>query len=227
MFDILLFDLDDTLLDFHKGEEIAFKEACLSQKVVYSNDFYNRYKQINESYWKLLEKGETTVAQLVIDRFRDLFAEYHLPLNPKEFNDCYFNYLRLQHPAMPHAFELLEQLKNKRIFIVTNGEQSVQAPRISDSGMIRYVKDVFVSQKIGFEKPSIEFFNYVAKNIPDFDKKKTIIIGDSLTSDMMGGISFGITTCWYNFKQLKNIHHIPVDYEIKDLLELLPIVDEQ
>ncbi|MBR5796398.1 MAG: YjjG family noncanonical pyrimidine nucleotidase [Erysipelotrichaceae bacterium] len=226
MFDMLLFDIDDTLLDFHKAEHLAFKEVCEQYNITYNDEFYKQYGNINAFCWKQLELGKMKREEVYIQRFEQLFDLYKLNINAKEFNDAYFAKLRLQHSLMPNAIELLEKLSNKKLYVVTNGDKYVQEPRYHDSGLHKYFNKAFVSQEVGYEKPSIEYFNAIIKEIPNFNKETTLIIGDSLTSDIKGGNNIGIKTCWYNPKRKTCIEGIHVDYEIHDLLELLPIVNQ-
>ena len=159
-------------------------------------------------------------------RFEELFCIFKYTIDPIQFNKDYFSNLRLHHPLMPNAIELLEQLATKRLYVVTNGDKYVQQPRYTNSGLSKYFIQSFISEDTGFEKPNIEYFEYVADRIEHFDKKKTLIIGDSLSSDIKGGNNFGIKTCWYNPKRKPLVDVYKVDYEIHDLLELLPIVNQ-
>ena len=79
----------------------------------------------------------------------------------------------------------------------------------------------FISEEIGHNKPSIEFFKVVKENIEGFDFKTTLIIGDSLTSDVKLGINNNIDTCWFNFNFKENNSDIKPTYQINSLLELL------
>lgn len=224
MFDTLLFDLDDTLLSFQQAEYYSFKKTCAECGIPWSDAFYKRYQVINEGYWRDLEKGLISRERLIVQRFEVFFAEYGILYDCKSFNDQYFGNLKYQHQPMEHCYELLEQVKEKNIYIVTNGQAIVQNQRIADSHMMDYVKQVFISQEVGFSKPSIQYFEAIEKIIGPMNKEKTLIIGDSLTSDIQGGNNFGIKTCWFNPNHKKNHSSVHVDYEIEDLLQLLDIV---
>lgn len=226
MFEILLFDIDDTLLDFHKAEFYAFQEVCKQYNIEWNEEFYTTYKQINLLCWKQLEKGLLKRNEVYTKRFEELFSVYKYTIDVEQFNKDYFSNLRLHHPLMPNALELLDQLTNKRLYVVTNGDKYVQQPRYINSGLNKYFIKAFISEDTGYEKPSIQYFEYVAKHIDDFDKEKTLIIGDSLSSDIKGGNNFNIKTCWYNPKHKNRSGNIHVDYEIHDLLDLLPIVNQ-
>ena len=97
------------------------------------------------------------------------------------------------------ALELCQRLHGKfKMYIVTNGQKEIQKSRLFPSPLFKYFDECFISEDVGYEKPSVKYFDAVIKNIPDYDPQKAIIIGDSLTSDMQGGINIGIDTCWYN-----------------------------
>lgn len=224
MFDTLLFDLDDTLLSFQKAEYFSFKKTCEDCHIQWSEPFYQRYKVINEGYWKKLEKGQITRDRLIVERFEVFFKEYHINYDCQLFNDLYFSNLKYQHQPMEHTYELLDQLKGKTLYLVTNGQAIVQKQRILDSRMHEYMNDIFISEEVGFEKPSIHFFEAMEQRVGPLDKNHTLIIGDSLSSDMLGGNHFGIQTCWYNPKHKENYSDINIDYEIDDLLQLLDII---
>ena len=226
MFEILLFDIDDTLLDFHKAEFNAFQQVCKQYNIQWTEEFYNTYKEINLSCWKQLEKGMLKRSEVYTKRFEDLFSIYKYKIDTEKFNKDYFSNLRLHHPLMPNALEVLQQLQHKRLYVVTNSDKYVQQPRYTNSGLSKYFIEAFISEDTGYEKPSLQYFEYVADRIIDFDKEKTLIIGDSLSSDIKGGNNFGIRTCWYNPKGKPLVDGYQVDYEIHDLLDLLPIVNQ-
>jgi 2-haloacid dehalogenase len=111
----------------------------------------------------------------------------------------------------------------KRIYIVTNGVAITQKMRIKNSIIRKYISDLFVSEDIGFQKPRKEYFDYVFSKIPNPDMRNTIIVGDSLTSDIAGGVQSGIDTCWFNKDNVKNTTTITPTYEITRLIELSKI----
>ena len=217
----LFFDLDDTLLDFHKAEAWALRQALSQAGIVPTDAIVARYSEINQSQWELLEEKKLTREQVLIRRFQLLFQELGVHASCEETQHCYENMLAKGHDFMPGAPELLETLNgNYQLYLVSNGTAMVQDCRLRDSGIEKYFQGIFISERIGVDKPQKEFFDRSFAMIPDFDPSQAMIIGDSLTSDMRGGINAGITTCWYNPKHKPRRADIPVDYEIDDLLEL-------
>ena len=86
---------------------------------------------------------------------------------------------------------------------------------------------VFLSEKLGAEKPNVEFFDKVFAAIQPFDLSKVMIVGDSLTSDIQGGMNAGIRTCWYNPRKESLPPQYRADWIISDLHELLPILESE
>ena len=195
----LLFDSDETLLDFKKSEKEAIVGALSYAGIAPDAEIIAEYSKINQGLWKLLEKGGIKKDELKYRRFELLFEKYGITSDPRETANKYMELLSRRGYLLDGAKELCEALSGKAdLYMVTNGIKFSQEGRLADSGMTCYFKDIFVSEDAGREKPSAEFFDYVAKRIPGFSKEKAIIIGDSLTSDIAGGINYGIDTCWYN-----------------------------
>lgn len=217
----LFFDLDDTLLDFHKAEAWALRQALRRSGIEPTDAIAARYSEINQCQWELLEEKKLTREQVLIRRFQLLFQELGVEASCEDTQQCYENMLAKGHDFMPGAPELLETLKGDyQLYLVSNGTAVVQDARLRDSGIEKYFRGIFISERVGVDKPQKEFFDRSFAAIPDFDPSQAMIIGDSLTSDMRGGINAGITTCWYNPKHKPRRADIPVDYEIEDLLEL-------
>lgn len=217
----LFFDLDDTLLDFHKAEAWALRQALRRSGIEPTDAIAARYSEINQRQWELLEEKKLTREQVLIRRFQLLFQELGVNASCEDTQQCYENMLAKGHDFMPGAPELLETLKGDyQLYLVSNGTAVVQDCRLRDSGIERYFQGIFISERVGVDKPQKEFFDRSFATIPNFDPDQAMIIGDSLTSDIRGGNNAGIRTCWYNPKHKPRRADIPVDYEIEDLLEL-------
>ena len=215
----ILFDADDTILDFQKSALFAFKKMLKHYQVKYKKCYLKEYHEENNRLWRLYEKGEIPRKQIFDDRLKTLVSKYRLPFDPIEASYLYLKYLSLGAFILGNSKEELARLSKKYdLYLVSNGEPSVQYPRLEKTGLNKYFQKIYVSEEIGYQKPYQEFFEYVAKDIKDFDKDKAIIIGDSLTSDIKGGINFGIKTCWFNPNNKKS--DLKIDYIIKDLNEL-------
>lgn len=222
----LLFDLDDTLFDFHADERVALEKTFASMNLPLDDAVCARYSVINKAQWRALELGEITRAQVKLRRFQLLFAELgYDPEQALQAAKTYHERLAEDFHYMDGAPELLEELNGSyRMFLVSNGNLSVQEGRLGKSGIGRYFDGIFISEVLGAEKPSRRFFDLAFAQIPDFDPDRAVIVGDSLTSDIQGGINAGVRTIWFNPKKLTAVPGIPADHEIfrlKDLPELL------
>lgn len=221
MVDTVLFDLDNTLLDFNKAEKIAVERTLREMGVTPDEKMLKRYSELNLEQWHLLEQGKITRNQVKVQRYVNLFREYHVEGNPAEAAKVYEAYLAIGHYYIEGAETLLKHLyKTYRLYMVTNGTLSVQKGRIKSAGMRPYFKDIFISEEIGYDKPGKAYFDYCFSKIPNFDRENTVIIGDSLTSDIQGGKNAGIKTIWYNPHQSKNISLIQPDYQVGKLAEI-------
>lgn len=217
----LLFDLDNTLLDFNQAEKAAISKTLEHFGITPDDSTLKRYSELNLKQWKLLELGKLTRAEVKVRRFELLFKEKNFDVSAAEAARSYETLLAQGHYFMEGAEELLETLHgNYRLYLVTNGTLSVQKGRLKSSGIRRYFEDIFISEEIGHNKPSIEYFNCCFSKIPDFEKGSTVIIGDSLTSDIQGGINSGIRTIWFNPNH-ETAEDIRPDYEF-DSLRALP-----
>lgn len=233
MFTTILFDLDNTLFDFNKAEGIALSKTLTEIGIEPTEAVIQRYSELNLAQWKLLEQGKLTRERVKTRRYELLFEELGVEYNAEKATGIYESHLATGHYFIDGAEKLLKKLSNAnsyRLYLVTNGTKKVQDGRIASSGISQYFEDIFISEEVGYNKPSLEYFEACFAKIPDFHKEKTVIIGDSLTSDIQGGINAGITTIWFNRHHEKPFecenHSLPVpDYEIYALSELIPILE--
>ena len=222
----VLFDVDDTLLDFGKAEAAAIRKTFERIGIPVTDELIRRYSEINAQQWSRFEKGEITREKLLTERFDILFSELGINV-PSEMAQASYEYLLgIGHYFVDGAEELLEALKDKyELYIVSNGNASVQDRRLKSAGIIPYFKDIFISERVGFNKPSAEFFEACFEHIPGFEKDKAVIVGDRLSSDILGGINAGVKTCWFNPNGEEPDPDIPADYEIKHLGELPALLE--
>ncbi len=223
----LLFDLDDTLLDFGLGERLSLISALKQMGYPADEAVAARYSEINLSQWKRLERGEITRAEVLVNRFKILFDELGVDFSPNEAWAVYEGFISKQGQLIDGARELLEGLqRDYDLCIVSNGTASVQDSRIKIADISKYFKHIFISQRIGVNKPSPLFFEGCFEQMPQVRKADCLIIGDSLTSDIKGGLLSGIKTCWYNPRGLPPDRDIPADYEIASLSELMKLLKQ-
>lgn len=217
----VLFDLDDTLFDFHKAEKMALTKTLVHFGIDPTEETLALYSTINAAHWKRLELGEISREEVKVGRYRELFKTIGVECDPVKATAYYESMLAIGHYFMPGAPELLEELYGKyRLYIVSNGTEKVQEGRIGSSGIAKYMDGIFISQILGANKPDKQFFDICFAEIPDFSLSETVIIGDSLSSDIKGGINAGITTVWFNPKGIENDNDIKPDYTIKELSEV-------
>lgn len=215
----LLFDIDDTLLDFLDAERQAIERTFSQNGIPFDEELLRSYSAINLSLWKRFEKGEIEKGFIIEERFRIFGEKHRLSFPVEKVAKEYISNLMYGHTCIAGAPELMRSLYGKYdIYAVTNGISLTQFKRIKDSGLEPYFSDIFVSETTGHQKPSIEYFRYVFEHIKEKDLSKILLIGDSPTSDIRGGNNAGIDTCWYN-PHGKPISDVPT-YEI-DTLEKL------
>ena len=229
MIKLILWDIDATLLDFLAAEKAAIRTCFSKYNLGECTDvMLGRYSIINKKYWEMLERGEMSKADILVNRFREFFASEGIETEcEKEFNDSYQVALGDTICFRDNGYELVKKLQGRyRQFVVTNGTFVAQERKLRKSGIGELVEEAFISDLIGFEKPSIEFFDHVFEKIGEYDKNEVLIIGDSLTSDMQGGNNAGIVCCWYNPNHLENTKNVKIDYEIEDLWQLEEILEK-
>ena len=229
MIKTLLWDIDGTLLDFSKAEEYGIRKCfeifglgeCTDEMLL-------RYSKINRKYWEALERGELTKPQVLTGRFEEFFSTEGIECNRiEEFNLEYQYRLGDKVFFCDNGLETVTSLKGKvKQYAVTNGTFVAQQRKLTQSGLIDIFDDVFISDKIGHEKPSIEFFNAVQEKIGDFKESEVMIIGDSLSSDMKGGNNAGIICCWYNPHKAVNKDNIKIDYQIENVSQVIEILNK-
>lgn len=221
----VLFDLDDTLLDFHRAEAEAIRHTLREFGINPTNETVALYSKINRSCWAKLETGEYTREEVLHRRFDILFQTLGVEGDAHETQKLYEYRLSLGAYYLDGAEDLLDELFGKyRLYLATNGIVNVQSRRIKDSGIGKYFDGIFVSERIGYNKPDKRFFECAFLEIPDFKLEETVIIGDTLTSDILGGINAGIKTVYFNPKNRKNDTGITPDYEIGTLADLTELL---
>lgn len=215
----LLWDIDATILDFKKPQNRAvrllFEEYGFGEC---SDAMLERYDEINQAHWRALERGEMTKSEILVKRFEVFFAEIGADISvAKEFNQKYNGMLGDLIVFIDGAKETLLKCKEKYTqVVITNGTKLAQVKKLKNSGLDKIFDGIYISEDVGFEKPSKEYFDLVCERSGIKDRSKALVIGDSLTSDMLGGVNAGIDTCWYNPNHKKNDKGLPLTYEIAD-----------
>lgn len=226
-FDVLLWDVDGTLLDFIAAEKAAIKSLFIEFGLgECSDNMVADYSEINKAYWERLERGEMSKPEILVRRFEDFFASAGLDASAAPaFNEAYQVRLGDTVVFCDDSYSLVSSLRGKvRQYAVSNGTIVAQTRKLERSGFDGLLDGVFLSEKLGYEKPAAEFFDRVFEAIGEVELGRVLIIGDSLTSDITGGNRAGIRTCWYNPGGLENKTAAHVDYEIRDLNEITAII---
>ncbi len=225
MVQFLLLDLDDTILDFHKAEDIALRKTLKEFGIEPTDQVCARYSQINKEHWQRLERKELTRPQVLVGRFRMLMEELGISADAQTCSVRYTENLAIGHYFLPGAREALESLSKKYpLYIVSNGNLPVQRGRLASANISHLLSGIFISQELGADKPDPAFFQEVFRRIKGFDPSKAIIVGDSLTSDIKGGKNAGILTCWVNPGH-KACGAIVPDYEIESISQLEALLE--
>lgn len=221
-YEIIIFDADDTLFDFKKSEREAFKNTMLEFNINYDENYHLKiYQDINNLIWKEFEQGLITQEILKIERFKRLADTLRIYFNEKEFAKSYMKNLSNASFLLDGSADLIKSLsENYKLFIITNGLTFVQENRIRRSIIAKYFENIIISEEISISKPNPKIFEYTFKNFPHIDKNKLLMIGDSLTSDIQGGLNFGIDTCWFNPNKLINKTDINPTYEVSNFTAL-------
>ena len=227
MYKYILWDVDGTVLDFLASEAYAirflFEKYNIGQC---SDEMLKVYSEINAKYWRKLEREELTKQEILVMRFRDFFEMIGADVSLAEsFNKDYQVALGDHIEFVDKAEEILLSQKGRYTLVaVTNGTKVAQDKKLRLSELDKVFDAIFISEDVGVEKPKKEYFDHVFEKLGIKNKKEVLIIGDSLTSDMQGGLNAGIDTCWFNPTHKENTLDVPVTYEIASLAKLSEIV---
>ena len=220
-------DLDETLLDFHTAEAVALSKTLTQFGIEPTESAIARYSEINAGRWELLEEGKISREEALVSRFDLFFEELGADCSGYQAELMYEKLLCIGHWFIPGAQELLEALDGKYdLYIASNGIGAVQDSRLESAGIVHHFKDIFISERLGGNKPQKAFYDACFAHIPDFDRERAIMVGDSLTSDIRGGNNAGIKTCWFNPKGRPRREDIRPDFEITSLNELPALLEK-
>ena len=222
----IFFDLDNTLLDFDRGEANVLSRAFRQFGIDPTPAVLARYHDINLRQWELLEEGKLTKDQVLTRRFDLLFAELGVSCDSQAVCDLYESFLAEEHDFIPGALELLEALSPRySLHLATNGASAVQRRRLADAGILTYFQNIFISEEVGFHKPSPAFFLACFAAIPGFDHTSALMVGARLTSDIRGGRNAGLRTCWFDHLGRPYRPDILPDYTVAALDQLPALLD--
>ena len=216
----LLFDLDGTLFDYDKGEEVAFIKTFDDFSINYKSEFLSIYDSINKVLWKKFEQGHIEVEKLKVERFELLLEKIGQDISASEFSNNYLVNLSNCTFLLDGVEELLRELDGKfRMMLITNGLKAVQRPRLKNSTINNFFEDIVISEEVASAKPDSKIFDIAFNKMNNPQRSEVLMIGDSLSSDIKGGINYKLDTCWLNTKALPTNGVMPT-YEIKNIIEL-------
>jgi YjjG family noncanonical pyrimidine nucleotidase len=220
-YDWLLFDADGTLFDYDKAERSALQQTLEVLGVLFQPHYLTVYGRVNAEMWQAFERGEIAQDQLKLRRFELLSEAIDVPLDPAQFSDTYLLQLGQNAHLIDGAEAMLQALYNQvNMMLITNGLQAVQRSRYALSPLPDYFADIVISEEVGVAKPAPGIFDIAFRKMGNPAKERVLIIGDSLSSDMAGGIHYGIDTCWFNPEGRERGGVVGITYEIRDLAEL-------
>ena len=224
---VILLDIDDTILDFHKCEKNAIVKTMVEYGVNPTEELIEKYSVINKRLWEKFEKKEISKPELLKVRFAEFFAPLGVTENGGIINTKYLDYLSNEVFFVDNAVQLCKYMhENCKVYVITNAVKKVQTNRLRMADLNQYFDEVFISEEVGFQKPDVRFFEYVYDKIGKPNKENMIILGDSKTSDIQGGINFGIDTCWFNRYSNDKHNEIKPTYEINNLLDFIKIINK-
>ena len=223
---ILLLDADNTLFDFNAGNRRAFAEVCRVCKLPDSDQLFHAYEKINDELWGAFDRREVSKDFVTLERYVRFFRALGLDRDPVQANRDYLDALGSKVFPLPHAEEVCRILfeRGHQLYIVTNAVASVQRRRLQSSIFAEWFTDAFISEEAGASKPDAAYYDYVRRQVPGITEVNTLVIGDSLVTDILGANNAGLPCCWFNPNGKPRREGLRIDYEITDLRELLSIV---
>ncbi len=225
-YDLLLMDADGTLFDYARAEQHALTTALHDFGIDRGVDSLTRdYRSINARLWADLELGRISKEALRTERFEILFRQHNLTVDAHAFSGGYLDYLAHSSFLIEGAEEMCRYLSERATLIMlTNGIREVQLTRLAGSRIKPYIRSIVVSEEVGVGKPDPAIFAYALSQVNHTDKARVLMIGDSLSADILGGIRFGIDTCWVNLNGDTGDGEIRPAYEVNDLYALKQII---
>lgn len=226
-YSVVLFDVDNTLLDFNKSQEIAFRKSVSHFNINYHTEsLFSEYKKLNKELWKKFELGLINLEDLKILRFKSIFKELKINENPITFGNHYLHLISESTHLVPNAIQICQFIKshNVKIGLVTNGSRDTQLKRIKNSELYSYIDSITISEEIGFRKPHPQIFECALNSISSVKKEEVLMVGDNLQADIDGANKFGIDSCWFHKTGGRPKLDINPTYIITELIKIKNIL---
>ena len=221
MITTIFIDIDNTLLDFDLCAADSIRSGFADWKIPYTDFIFDTFREINESLWKRIEKGTLTREELLKTRWQIIFDKLGIKKSGIEFEQVFIRYLTQSHSQVEGAAELVKYLSRKYMICATsNAPHEQQLIRLEKAGMLQYITHVFTSEQIGYSKPGKEFFDACFAQLKNTNKDEVLLIGDSITADIDGGVSYGLKTCWFNHDKVAVPPDLKADHVFNSLEEI-------
>ena len=222
-YDIILTDIDNTLLDFSADARHALEVTLTERGLPFNDTEWKIYHDINDALWKAFDEGKIEKSMIYPERFRRYLEARGIEADHMEYNLAYMKHLAQGNHQYPDSRKLLETLKAMgcEIYGATNGEATVQTTRMTTSGLRPLFDGMYISEQMGTQKPAKAYFDMIFKEIGEEKRKRAIMLGDSLSSDMQGGRNAGIATCFFGKKEKADER---CDYVIEELMQFVDVV---
>ncbi len=227
MIKVILFDLDGVIFDFKKTEKHAIEKTFQHYQIPIDASMIAYYHQLNDSMWKKFEQNQLTKDEVTFGRFKIFLEHYGYDIDAVRFAADFQNALASGYYLYDDAYDILETLsKDYRLFAVTNGVSRTAYKRLDGTNTSQFFENVFVSEDLHAQKPSLEYFRQVMDAIEDFNPNEAILVGDSLTSDIQGAKNIHVYSVYLNRQHVKNETTIIPDKEIDRLDNLYEVLKE-
>lgn len=225
MIKAVLLDVDNTLIDFNKSAEWSIRKCFAEYGIEFTCNVIPTFHKINDELWHRIEKQTITKPELHKIRWQMIFDELGIKENGAEFEKKFIEYVPMAGIPVEGAKELLEYLSKKYIIcFASNSSKNQQLIKLTKADMLKYADHMFISDEIGFAKPAKEYFDVCMERLSPITKDEVILIGDSPTADIAGGVNYGIKTCWFNFLKGSMPEGMKADYMVDSLVEIQHIL---
>lgn len=223
----LLFDADNTLFDFDAAEASSLRKVCETLGVEMDRQTFNLYHHINKKCWADFEKGTLPQEEIQFTRFSRFLMRLESEADPVAIGNLYLEGLAKSKTLIEGTVEMLDRLKEMKyeLVVITNGLKQVQRSHFEHTGLTHYFSEIIVSDEIGVSKPHKAFFDYTFEKINQQDKSKVLIIGDGLSSDIKGGMKYGVDTLWFNKRGIELPKGFKPTYRMNRLEEIFGILN--
>lgn len=217
----VLFDADETLFRFDilAGMTRMFKKYGVN----FTKDDYIHYQKTNKQLWVDYQNGVISADYLQVTRFNEWSAK--LNVSAKELNDAFLDAMAQICEPLPGAVELLNKLKpHARLGIITNGFARLQTVRLEHTGLKDMFEWLVISELVGIAKPNKAIFEHTFELMGNPNKGQILMVGDTASSDILGGNDVGIDTCWLQHPGEQLPEGITPTYTITKLEQLQAIL---